>query len=351
MHAIRHGRRTQHQQIFEKKIAIFSSEGLRDSEVHVAWCQTNQIPHTSMHSNSIFPRWAFVVLAVITATIGLSASWVTAQFFILGLERLEPDPLAKGILVIAGVLMIVTELAAFGIAALLPRQKFASERKRLIATGLVLLAFEAITICVTQGALDKSTETAAHASIARMDELKLSINARRTSAESLRTNGTTQSASSNAWTRTLGAAALRDALKVEAQIEPLANELAQLQASARPTTTSVLGERGTMFYGIAKGLLISSMGVIMFGVAGSLLAKGLGFDSHLASEAATIAAPTARTNQIVGGKTASKERESLAGKQVDPRPTAIQLGKDWCRKMLKRHAGPTSAAGMAKAAI
>lgn len=275
------------------------------------------------------PRWIYMALAMATAAIGLAASGITAKFFILGLERLEPDPTARNILVATGLLMIATELAAFGIAALLPANKLRSLRKKLIATGLLLLAFEVATICVTQGALDQTSESAALASAQRIEELQATIKARRDAAQSLRANGAQQSASSNSWTRSLGAAALRDALKVESQIDPLANELAQLQASARPTTASVLGTQGTMVYGLARGLLISAMGLVMFGVAGALLREGMA--SNHTAPADKPAAVTANQVKPVRRDTPFTRAVPRAADEASHAPAH---GREWWRKML-----------------
>lgn len=274
------------------------------------------------------PRWVYIALAAVTAAIGLAASGITAKFFILGLERLEPDPTARSILVGTGLLMIATELAAFGIAALLPANKLRSLRTKLVITGLLLLAFEAATICVTQGALDQASESAAKASMQRVHELQTTIQARRAAAQSLRDNGALQSASSNAWTRSLGAAALRDALKVESQIDPLANELAQLQASTRPTTASVLGTQGVMVYGLARGLLISAMGLVMFGVAGALLREGMA-----TSQANPAGRPAAAATQQV--KLGNQRVPAVAHTQRTTSWITCALGRrrDWWRKM------------------
>lgn len=225
--------------------------------------------------STTLPRWVYIALSIITAAIGVAACGVTAKFFILGLERLEPDPAARSILVATGMLMIATEMACFGLAALLPATKLRSLRVKLIATGSLLLCFEAATIYAAQGALDQASESAASATTQRIGELQATIQARRAAAESLRANGTQQSASSNSWTRTLGAASLRDALKVEAEIDPLARELSHLQGAVRPTSASVLGTQGMMAYGLARGLLISTMGLVMFGAAGALLREAL----------------------------------------------------------------------------
>lgn len=223
----------------------------------------------------ILPRWAYLLIAAVTAAIGLASSAVTAKFFVLGLDKLESDPMARSVLVATGVLMIVTELAAFGLAALLPARKLRSMRATLLACGALLLAFEATTIYVTQAAIDQASEVEANSNANRIKELQLSIDSRRAAAQSLRANGEIQSSSSNAWTRTLGASALRDALRVEEQIAPMAAELAKLQAGAKPTMGSVLGQTGTQVYGIVRGLLISAMGLVMFSAAGALVREAL----------------------------------------------------------------------------
>jgi hypothetical protein len=292
-----------------------------------------------MQSNLKIPQWAFMALSAVTAVIGLSASWITSKFFILGLVRLEPDDAARDILLAAGMLMIVTELACFGIASLLPAGKFRAERFKLLATGLVLLAFEAVTICVTQNALDQASASASTASVARLNELKSTIAARRESARSLRSNGAMQSESQNSWTRTLGAAALRDALKVETQIEPLAHELAQLEAAARPTTTSVLGQVGTNLYGVAKGLLISGMGLVMFGISGSFLR--MAFSVNEAVEATK--AETQKNASTVAAKPVKNTpvQISLLANQSPANATHTLGGymharwKEGCRKILR----------------
>lgn len=239
----------------------------------------------------ILPRWAYLLMAAVTAAIGLASSAVTAKFFVLGLDKLESDPMARSVLVATGVLMIVTELAAFGLAALLPAHKLRSMRATLLACGALLLAFEATTIYVTQAAIDQASEVEASSASQRIRELQQSIESRRAAAKSLRANGETQSASSNSWTRTLGASALRDALRVEDQIAPMAAELAKLQASAKPTMGSVLGQTGTQIYGIIRGLLISAMGLVMFSAAGALVREAL---PNRAGEEAS----KARTNTV-----------------------------------------------------
>jgi hypothetical protein len=231
---------------------------------------------TAVHStppsdNAPLPRWAYRLLALLAAAIGLASSVVTAQFFILGLERVEPDSLARNALIAAGVLMIITELAGFGLAALLPKVQLRALRWRLIACGVLLLAFEATTIYVTQVTLVKSSEAVAGSVSTRIADLRASIDSRRAAAAGLRANGMRQSDSIHGWNRSAGAAALSQSLDAERQIEPLAYELARLQAGKSPTLTDVLGGDGMLAYSVSRALLISLMGLVMFGAAGSLL--------------------------------------------------------------------------------
>ena len=225
--------------------------------------------------NPHLPRRAYIALALLAGVIGLASSVVTAQFFILGLQRIEPDALARDALIAAGVLMIVTELATFGLSALLPKARLRALRWRLMACGLALLAFEASTIYVTQVTLVKTGESAASATDTRIADLRVAINSRRAGAAALQANGVRQSDSIHGFNRQAGALALRESLDAENAIAPLAAELAALEAAKRPTLTDVLGTQGMLAYTVARALLISIMGLVMFGAAGALLRSAL----------------------------------------------------------------------------
>lgn len=228
--------------------------------------------HSTDHS---LPRWLYLVLAVLAAAIGLASSAVTAKFFVFGLQRVEPDTFAREALIAAGLLMIVTELAAFGLAALLPKHQLRALRWQLMLCGVLLLAFESATIYVTQVTLVKAGESAALSSSTRMADLRASIDSRRAAAAGLRANAARQSGSIHGVNRVAGATALRQSLNADQQVEPLAAELARLQAEQRPTLSDVLGSGGMLAYSVARALLISIMGLVMFGAAGALLRGAL----------------------------------------------------------------------------
>lgn len=221
--------------------------------------------------NAHLPRWAYIALAAITATIGLATSGVTAQFFVIGLQQLEADELARDALVAAGILMILTELAAFGLAALLPTQRLRALRWQLMACGVLLVGFEGVTIYATQVALARTSENA-HASIgSRISNLEQTIAAQRASAAALRAAGARDAESKYPYIRANSAETLRQAVQIERRMEPLSAELQKLHAQQRPTLKDALGDTGVLWYSVVRSLLISVMGLVMFGASGALL--------------------------------------------------------------------------------
>lgn len=221
--------------------------------------------------NAHLPRWAYIALAAITAAIGLATSGVTAQFFVIGLQQLEADALARDALVAAGILMILTELAAFGLAALLPTQRLRALRWQLMACGVLLVGFEGVTIYATQVALARTSENA-HASIgSRITNLEQTIAAQRASAAALRAAGARDAESKYPYIRANSAETLRQAVAIERRMEPLSAELQKLHAQQRPTLKDALGDTGVLWYSVVRSLLISIMGLVMFGASGAML--------------------------------------------------------------------------------
>lgn len=221
--------------------------------------------------NTHLPAWAYFALAFITAAIGLAASGVTAQFFVIGLQQLESDELARDALVAAGILMILTELAAFGLSALLPAQRLRALRWQLMAIGALLVGFEGVTIYATQIALARTSENT-HASIgSRISNLEQTIAAQRASAAALRAAGARDAESKYPYIRANSAETLRQAVQIERRMEPLSAELQKLHAQQRPTLKDALGDTGVLWYSVVRSLLISVMGLVMFGASGALL--------------------------------------------------------------------------------
>lgn len=64
---------------------------------------------------------------------------------------------------------------------------------------------------------------------------------------------------------------LRRAVAIERRMEPLSAELQKLHAQQRPTLKDALGDTGVLWYSVVRSLLISIMGLVMFGASGAML--------------------------------------------------------------------------------
>ncbi len=215
------------------------------------------------------PRWARINIALACFGIGIASSAVAGWLLVRGLELTEPDDKARLILTAAGVLMIMTELAAFFITALLPTARL----YQLRVMGLALLVFEITTIYGTRLVLSDSAESAAVAHATRIENLQLAIEARKADADRVRAAGERQAASDHAWARHLGTLAIQKADTMEREIEPLRAALADLQASRRHTLQHALGPQLAQVHSIAMPVLVSSTGLVLFGVAGLMLRR------------------------------------------------------------------------------
>lgn len=91
--------------------------------------------------------------------------------------------------------MIVTELAAFFLAALLPpARRLRALRVKLLTLAVLLVSFECATIYLTQRVLSHGAD--AHSSLqTRIEQLQDSIKAQRLTATAPRENGSMQSES------------------------------------------------------------------------------------------------------------------------------------------------------------
>lgn len=227
--------------------------------------------HLAPDDGAHLAPWAYRVLAVLAGAIGIAASIVTGQFFIAGLLQLEADAPARDALIAAGVLMIATELAAFFLAALLPTQRLRALRAQLLVCAGALVAFEGATIYLTQRAMQQVSDAQASSLQTRITHLQATLAAQRTTAAALRDNAATQSASKYSWVRQDGAATLRRAADIDQRTDPLAQELAALQAQQRPSIAAALGTTGALAYTVARAVLVSVMGLVMCGAAGALL--------------------------------------------------------------------------------
>lgn len=222
------------------------------------------------------PRLGLVTLATLCAGLGAWASVVTLRYFEFGARALEADAAARELAGATALLLVVLEMAAFALAALLPRERLRAQRWGLATLAAAVLAFECMTIVLVQHGITRAADVSAEARQQRVVELHASIAALRATAEELRSAAAASAQSRVLASRQSAAESLSAALETERLVERRTAELGELQAAQRPTVTQILGEHGALAYAVARGLLVSLGGLMLFGTAGALLRAACG---------------------------------------------------------------------------
>jgi hypothetical protein len=226
---------------------------------------------TPVRGGGFLPRRACLALAALCAGLGAWASVVTLRYFEFGARALEADEAARALASATALLLVVLEMAAFALAALLPRERLRAQRWGLAMLAAAVLAFECMTIVLVQQGITRAADVGAEARQQRVVELRASIAALRATAEELRNAAAASSQSKVLASRQSAAESLNAALETERLVQARTAELGELQAAQRPTTTQILGEQGALAYSVTRGLLVSVAGLVLFGAAGSLL--------------------------------------------------------------------------------
>lgn len=209
-------------------------------------------------------------MAVIAVIIGLAASAVAARFFMLAVNAQEVDPSIRWVLTFVAGLFVVSEVAVFTLAGLLDKVRHKSLRGKLVLAGLVLLTFEVLSIYASQVVIASAQDARAQAVETRALELRATIDRQRQTSAALTETGRLSGQSVVASSRASGVAALERAAELDASTLALASELAKLEAVQVPTQSGVFGQAGAVVMGAIRAVLVSSIGLMFFGLAGVL---------------------------------------------------------------------------------
>ena len=219
-------------------------------------------------------RRTFRFMGVFTGLIGLGASGVACWFFLLGLQQHEQDAQARAALAVAGVLMTLAQVAAFGLHGLLPAHAEPRLRRMLLGLAVVLLAFEVLTMSLMQWTSVRNAEQAGRGAYEQAQQLRQAIDSRRATVSALREAAAVQARSIFPASRQSGLQALADAARIEAEMQPLLDSLAKTAAAPKATAIGLLGEREAAAFVVLRSVLISVVGLLMMSTAGRLLSRG-----------------------------------------------------------------------------
>ena len=212
----------------------------------------------------------FRLMAGIAAVIGFAASAVAARFFMLAVNAQEVDPSIRWALTFVAGLFVVSEVAVFTLAGLLDKVRHKSLRARLVFAGCVLLTFEVLSIYASQVVIASAQDARAQASQTRAGELRTTIERQRQTSAALTETGRLSGQSVIASSRASGVAALERAAQLDASTLALSSELAQIESQQVTTQSGVFGQAGAVVMGAVRAVLVSSIGLMFFGLAGVL---------------------------------------------------------------------------------
>ena len=241
------------------------------------------------------PRWAYIALGIACLPVGAWASFITLQYFEHGAKALESDISLQALAVMAATMFVVSEMAAFTMAALMTEQQLFARRWMLTLFAGAVMLLEVCTIVAVQlaltagAAMNQTTTTEQERDLrARIATIEASASAKRATADKQRLGAR------DAYELRLSAKSNESATAELAKTESLYAELAKVQANKRPTLVGLLGEKMALIYAVSRGVLISIGGLVFFGTAGALFrfarsASNKSRSNETANKPATIA--------------------------------------------------------------
>ncbi len=206
--------------------------------------------------------------ATVAALIGIAASGVAMQFFVVAIAEQETDSITRWTLGLVAGLFIITEAVLFWLAGHLKEHR--TLRARLVLAGCVLLAFEVASIFGAQVVIASGQDARAQAREVQANELRQTIERQRATAEALTKTGTIGGQSVVASSRQAAVQALEKAAQLETQSLAMAEELARLEAAKVATQTTVFGEVGAVVMAGIRAVLVSGIGLLMLNLSGVL---------------------------------------------------------------------------------
>lgn len=224
-------------------------------------------------SSPALPRWVRIALGLACIPMGLWASWITLQYFEHGAAALEADPALRSLALSAAMMFVASEMAAFGLAALLTEQQLLARRWLLTGFAAAVLILEICTIIAVQLALTVGGEMSQGTLQDQEKDLRTRITAIESGADARRADAALQRAAGQL---TKAAASGDGAAAAQAKTAPLYAALAKVQALKRPTLVGLLGRDYALAYAVARGILVSLGGLVFFGTAGALLRSARG---------------------------------------------------------------------------
>lgn len=227
------------------------------------------------------PKVARVFLLAFAVSIGVWASHVNLEFFKHGATALEADLSLRDLVITAAYLLVVAEMASFLLAGLMPGRELFARRWALYGVAGAVLAFDVGTITAVQISITSRDAIGQDAIAQQIDDIRKRIASIESSAAQLSAAAEKETASNNQWIQVQGAKDAKEAARLKSTVSPLYDQISALESQRRPALMGVfcaldpdgsctVGKRLSVGYVVARGLLVSCIGLVFFGAAGAI---------------------------------------------------------------------------------
>jgi hypothetical protein len=222
----------------------------------------------SIHQHQSKARFTSVLcflLAILTVV-------VTGWFIIEGIEATEPDSPARLAKIAAGILLLILELSAFGIAG-----QWTEYKTVLRSLGFFILALEITLMSVSQISIGMTAGKAATHGKDNSSELREQAKENREAAAALRADADKLRKSKHAWKQEEAAKKSSEAAALSRGAGASVADMSKANTAAVSTPViEVVGERGLIALSIALSVALSLSGITLMHVAGSLRRRASG---------------------------------------------------------------------------
>ena len=210
--------------------------------------------------------------ALLCFALALLTMATTAWFVVEGINATEPDSPARWAKVASGVLLLVLEASAFGLAGQWPEHS-----KVLRALGWAVLALEITLMSVSQISIGMTAAKSASNGAGTIEEIRAQAKESRAAADALRADAATLRKSKHGWLQQQ--AGEKSAAAAE-QSKSAAAAVASLEKHGAVTVSTpiveIVGKTGLIALSIALSVALSLSGIVLMHVAGSLWRRASG---------------------------------------------------------------------------
>ena len=197
---------------------------------------------------------------------------VTGWFIIEGIEATEPDSPARWAKIAAGILLLILELSAFGIAG-----QWTEYKTVLRFLGFGILALEITLMSVSQISIGMTAGKVAAHGKDNSSEIREQAKENRAAAAALRADADKLRKSKHVWKQEEAAQKSSEAAALSRGAASSVADMSKANTAAVSTPViEVVGERGLIALSIALSVALSLSGITLMHVAGSLRRRASG---------------------------------------------------------------------------